>query len=231
MFQVPWSVKPGQKIGRVAATDLDAGVDGRIIYTLAIVSNVTRQQQQLIGIDPQTGVLLVRSSINSTLLNGTDSIELIVVASTSPTQFARATVLIEFDDNASIFVDTDKRNGDVSRVTKMFLAGLTLVLIVILAMLCAFCARFCSNRKGKTRKPRKQIYSVARGNIAVMTNVERLSPTYAAKSMSRFSSPTTVAATSLLSSSALSSTSSEGGQRAVDGRTSKGWRFYIFVTI
>jgi hypothetical protein len=108
-FQVPWSARPGQQIGRVHATDQDSGVDGRVVYILASNTNSTRMLQTLIGVDPQTGVLLLRSAVNASILNGSDSIELTVVASTSPTQFARATLLVEFNDKAEPFVDPSKQ--------------------------------------------------------------------------------------------------------------------------
>lgn len=84
-------------------------MDGRVIYTLASNANSTRLPQALIGVDPQTGVLLLRSAANTSVLNGGDSVELTVVASTSPTQFAKVTVLVEFDDKAEAFVDPSKQ--------------------------------------------------------------------------------------------------------------------------
>lgn len=114
----------------------------------------------------------------------------------------------------------------MSRLTKIFLVGLALLLLIILLFLIGLCARFCAARRRRQPKPRKQIYSVARGNIAVMTNMDRHSPTYARKSISRFSSPTTIAAASLLSSSAMSSSSSDGErqgvQKVVDARGVRG---------
>lgn len=70
-----------------------------------MASNPNRTRSSLIGIDPQTGILLLRSALNSQKLNESDSIELEVVASSSPTQFARATVFIEFSDSAPTFVN------------------------------------------------------------------------------------------------------------------------------
>lgn len=163
-FLVPWSTAAGQHLGRVHATDEDKGEQGVVRYSLADPSISS------VGLDPDSGVLTLLRPLSR--LGNQSTEEFAVIASSSPTQFSRASVTLLFSDDADRFADvSEERLAKLNR-----LLGCFAVSALVLTVLVCFC--FLCTRRAAARKPAKHVYSVAKGNVAVMADVERLSPSY-----------------------------------------------------
>ncbi|KAI6188420.1 hypothetical protein M3Y98_00352800 [Aphelenchoides besseyi] len=174
-FQIPWTATVGQQVGRVQATDSDLGPNGGVVkYSL--------QDSLLksIQIDSDSGILSIHEPLNRTENRTIEQV--IVMAASGPIQLSRVPVELEFSDSAVLYVDENASTIIADRLMFGTICGIGFGLLIFCLLSCIFYIR----KRDQKRKPRKQIYSVARGNLAVMTDVRRLSPSY---SKSHFSSP------------------------------------------
>uniref|UniRef100_A0AC35FSH3 Cadherin domain-containing protein n=1 Tax=Panagrolaimus sp. PS1159 TaxID=55785 RepID=A0AC35FSH3_9BILA len=164
-FEIPINAEVGQRIGNVFATDDDIGSDGKVYYSIP-----DDQYISFIGIDPDSGVLILREPfpINKTVE------QITVIASSGLTQHSRATVYLEIASTNSIkatnIFGMNALNKYIIIVGALFFILLTLLCCIV------FCIYFKS--KNRKKKPQKQIYSVAKGNVAVMADINRMSPSY-----------------------------------------------------
>ncbi|KAI1704087.1 cadherin domain-containing protein [Ditylenchus destructor] len=192
-FQIPPNCQPGQKIGSVAATDLDVGLGSQIFYfkedekeSRAENDNSYRTNHRLsdlVRLDRDTGEIILKRKLPDSK----------VAESKSKTRLAKAVVYLEIGKQPSLI----GWSGPGSPPDFSSLSPLTFVLIVlfiaILALLAFFLMRIFRQatsprntvygRQGKSRanKMNKQVYSVsnsARSSLkpAVMADVNRLSP-------------------------------------------------------
>lgn len=75
----------GQRVGTISATDADRGIDGQIHYA------IQEPGAKIVGIDPQTGVLVIRESLESR----NNTVEKFTVTASSGSHTATAKVYIE----------------------------------------------------------------------------------------------------------------------------------------
>uniref|UniRef100_A0AC34RJJ9 Cadherin domain-containing protein n=1 Tax=Panagrolaimus sp. JU765 TaxID=591449 RepID=A0AC34RJJ9_9BILA len=163
-FEIPVGAEVGQRIGNVLATDDDFGQDGKISYSIS-----DEEQYSFLGIDPDTGVLVLREPLSS---NKTTE-QVTVIASSGVTQHSRAIVYIEIIPSESV------RPSNFFKFTRF--NKLTLIIVVLLFAVLFLCCLILTCIYLKTRnqqKPQKQVYSVSRGNVAVMADINRSSPTF-----------------------------------------------------
>uniref|UniRef100_A0A7E4W5I1 Cadherin domain-containing protein n=1 Tax=Panagrellus redivivus TaxID=6233 RepID=A0A7E4W5I1_PANRE len=163
-FEIPTTAEVGQRIGKVFATDDDSGLDGRVIYSIP-----DDQGFPYVGIDPDTGIIVLRNALppNQTIEQFT------IIASSGLTQHSRATVYLEMESAATANGPTLFQSSTLKKLT--MIVGLVLLLLLLILSF-VVCRVYCKSKQPK--KPQKQIYSVARGNIAVMADINRASPTF-----------------------------------------------------
>ena len=170
---MPWTASVGSIVGRVSANDADAGADGRIAFSL--------QESSLpvgtLHVDAKSGAIRLAAPLVRTANRTLET--LVIMAASSAVQMSRVSVTLDTFDDASLFVDeyesvdNDAEDDDaiksglgklaaVDRLVLGAVAALAFVLLIFALTLCVCSLR----RRGADRRrsrPRKQVYSVARG--------------------------------------------------------------------
>uniref|UniRef100_A0AC35UE47 CA domain-containing protein n=1 Tax=Rhabditophanes sp. KR3021 TaxID=114890 RepID=A0AC35UE47_9BILA len=141
-FKLSTSADVGFVIGSVKAVDNDSGSHGKVTYSIH-GSNV-----KMIGIDPTSGVLMLRESMTNKIIKANKTLEhLIVEAASSATQSSRANIYLEighFDlpPSDSLLVE------DFS-----YIIIISAVCFVILAVICTLgCMRLCKDSPNNTKR-------------------------------------------------------------------------------
>ncbi|KAK0418966.1 hypothetical protein QR680_013879 [Steinernema hermaphroditum] len=165
-FQIPLSAEVGQRIGTVFASDSDVGIDGRVKYSMRPKPGV-----DYISIDTNTGILILKKSLDVSKNFTLDQVE--IVASSGPVQHSRTTVYLEIGDFPSSSTASSTDFTIINIVTIV-----AILLFLLLSALIIFLIARVHRRNRSAKKPQKQIYSVSRGNIAVMADLNRVSPKF-----------------------------------------------------
>ncbi|CAD5215800.1 unnamed protein product [Bursaphelenchus okinawaensis] len=165
-FYVPWSASVGQEIGIVEATDADKGVHSKVVYTL--------QDKHLksIGIDGASGTLMLLEPLSRYSNHSVE--EITVIASSSPVQFSKVPVTLHFMDSTDVIYTIQNNVPHLNRL----IIGIGTSLFVLFCVLLVFMLYKIMQRRGQLQRPKRHIYSVAKGNVATMANVNKMSPNY-----------------------------------------------------
>uniref|UniRef100_A0A0N5CCX7 Cadherin n=1 Tax=Strongyloides papillosus TaxID=174720 RepID=A0A0N5CCX7_STREA len=145
-FQLSTEAEVGYVIGTIKATDNDKGNQGKIHYSIYGANNNVR----MIGIDPDTGVLLLRESMKNKLIKGNKTLEhFIVEASSSYTQTSRVNVYLEIG-NFDIINNTSESYGTFSYQGVLILSIISSIILTVIIILC--CYRLCRNTPKQSKK-------------------------------------------------------------------------------
>ncbi|KHN75881.1 Protocadherin-16 [Toxocara canis] len=166
-FQIPRSAEVGQRVGAVTATDQDSGIDGVVRY------EIEGDALRYLGIDPDSGQIVLTRELTEKIKANMTFDEFVVIASSGTTQHSRVKVFVEIGD----FITLDG-SKDESFVNPQMLTIASLILLFILLSALVLLIIRMRIRIRKQRKPKKQVYSVSRGNVAVMADLNRLSPKF-----------------------------------------------------
>ncbi|TKR66884.1 hypothetical protein L596_023114 [Steinernema carpocapsae] len=163
-FQIPLSAEIGQRIGTVFASDTDVGIDGRVRYSMK------DDKIDYVAVDPETGVLTLKNLLDPSKNFTLDQFE--IVASSGPVQHSRTTVYLEIGD----FPSSTASSEDFTLIN--LVSVITILLFVLCSASLIFLIVRIHRKNRRSQKPQKQIYSVSRGNIAVMADLNRVSPKF-----------------------------------------------------
>ncbi|CEF67588.1 Protocadherin-23 [Strongyloides ratti] len=145
-FQLPTGADVGFIIGTIKATDNDKGSHGKIHYSIYGANNNIK----MIGIDPNTGVLILRESMKNKVIKGNKTLEhLIVEASSSYTQTSRVNVYLEIG-NFDISNNISQQYNDFNYYAIIILSLISSIVIVVIIILC--CYRLCKNSPKQSKK-------------------------------------------------------------------------------
>ncbi|CAJ0942222.1 unnamed protein product, partial [Mesorhabditis belari] len=161
-FTLSIDADPGTEIGQVLAIDGDAGNDGIVHYR--IEERKESKSGRNFGIDPSSGLIRLRTKLD-TIKNGTIE-TLLVIAESGPLQRSRTTVFVEIGGLVG-----QKKHGSLLMWSIWAAIGVLMIFLLILLILCVY-----RHKRKQIESPRKQVYAVSRGQIAVMANVSRDSP-------------------------------------------------------
>ncbi|CAD5221763.1 unnamed protein product [Bursaphelenchus xylophilus] len=165
-FYVSWTTLVGQEIGRVEAVDADKGIHSKVVYSLddKLVKSIV--------IDPNSGILTLKEPLAR--LNNHSVEEITVIASSSPLQFSKSKITLHFMDSTDVLYSIQNSLPHLNRLILGIGASFVFLIIVLLSVMLY---RFCRKRS-IMNNPKRHVYSVAKGNVAMMANVNRLSPNY-----------------------------------------------------
>uniref|UniRef100_A0A913HLF1 Cadherin n=1 Tax=Strongyloides stercoralis TaxID=6248 RepID=A0A913HLF1_STRER len=169
-FQLSTEADVGYIIGTIKATDNDKGNHGKIHYSIYGVNNNIK----MIGIDPDTGVLLLRESMKNKIIKGNKTLEhLIVEASSSYIQTSRVNVYLEignFDISSSI----NLQYNDLNYYGIFILSLISIITLIVIVILCFY--RLCKT----SPKQSKKHSSIINNNIGgeKINNISHLSDHY-----------------------------------------------------
>ncbi|VBB28755.1 unnamed protein product [Acanthocheilonema viteae] len=164
VFQIPKSSQVGQHVGVVSAMDHDSGIDGVIRY------EIQGSAARYLSIDPSTGQIMLSHKLHYRTLSNVTSDEFTVIASSSANQSSRTKVTIEIGD----FLPPDVFSAtNTLTVTQILTIGALLLLFVLLLILIVLVINV---RTRNRTKPNKQVYSINKGNFAVVRDLSRPSP-------------------------------------------------------
>uniref|UniRef100_A0A0M3KB95 Cadherin domain protein n=1 Tax=Anisakis simplex TaxID=6269 RepID=A0A0M3KB95_ANISI len=167
-FQIPRTAEIGQRVGAVTATDQDSGIDGVVRYEME------GDALRYLGIDPDSGQIVLTRELSEKMKKNVSFDEFVVIASSGTRQYSRVKVFIEIGD----FTSSNGPNAKESLMNAKILTIASLVLLFVLLLTLVVIIIRMRIRVYKQRKPRKQVYSVSRGNVAVMADLHRLSPRF-----------------------------------------------------
>uniref|UniRef100_A0A0N5AIL5 Cadherin domain-containing protein n=1 Tax=Syphacia muris TaxID=451379 RepID=A0A0N5AIL5_9BILA len=164
IFKIPNTALAGERVGIVAATDRDSGIDGIVRY------HFEKSNVRYLSVDSETGQIFLREDVAS--LNNTVD-ELYVVASSGLLQ-SKAKIFIEIGDFPVL---SATENADsLSSISVLSLLSVLLLLCLSLSVL--FMVLKMRRHLNRQKQSPRQVYSVSRGNVAVMADIHRESPKF-----------------------------------------------------
>uniref|UniRef100_A0A0N4ZEJ4 Cadherin n=1 Tax=Parastrongyloides trichosuri TaxID=131310 RepID=A0A0N4ZEJ4_PARTI len=145
-FQLSTEAEVGYIIGSVKATDNDKGIHGKIQYSIHGANNNVK----MIGIDPDTGILLLRESMRNKVIRGNKTLEhLIIEASSSYIQTSRVNVYLEIG-NFEISKNDNQMMGNINYFGVLILTIVCSIILIIIIILC--CYRLCKKTPKQVKK-------------------------------------------------------------------------------
>uniref|UniRef100_A0A915PM28 Cadherin domain-containing protein n=1 Tax=Setaria digitata TaxID=48799 RepID=A0A915PM28_9BILA len=148
IFQIPRNLQIGESIGVIEATDEDLGVDGVIQYEMR--GNAARY----LRVNPTTGQIVLSHELPYRTTSNVTYDEFVIFASSSAKQSSRTKVIVQIGDFSPLDVLSVPKTF---MITQILTVGSLLLLFVLLITLILL------------------VYSVSRGNIAVVNDLNRSS--------------------------------------------------------
>uniref|UniRef100_A0A0N4V4U1 Cadherin domain protein n=1 Tax=Enterobius vermicularis TaxID=51028 RepID=A0A0N4V4U1_ENTVE len=163
VFRIPNTAQAGERVGIITATDRDSGIDGVVRYFFE------NKSVHYLTIDPETGQAFLEKS----LVGWNHSTDEITVVASSGTLHSKTKLLIEIGDFSE---DSKMSTGALADTS--FVTVISILLLLIFASAVAFLVFKMRKRIEEEKQPQKQVYSISRGNVAVMADIYRRSPKF-----------------------------------------------------